>query len=1224
MPSKKIWIFKSLKVCERQANRLLKRRGDNMPTMSEVDIAKVAEEASLATALFSQPQYHMETGTLYQRVGELIGNGVSLIALIAEPGMGKSAFLRDIQKKHPGSPLVVVRRPLGTHKPEGFWAAMLSQLGIKDKRVPATVQEMAELAADTLRKNKNKPLLVLVDCMEEGEALMDSRGAAGLDFSIDQVVTIVATRPGAEAEALVASGAAQVRLDSHSEENYEELSAWLTDYLGDDRSEVVEDIVAKSEGNFFVASCLARAVKNNTLAAHDLDVSPQQLRDVYSSMLDSVVMDSPVDEQDDVVSVLCMLAEAGEPLPAVSLADFLGLTASKVRRILLRIAPVIRCVEQRYSLFNKRFSEMVTKHYSRDLVKIHQQVITYFRVTFPTWEEMDDLYGWFYLGHHCDRLARVSRRCDFSALHMLGEGSYVTAKLNYTKSIAAVLQDLKRCLRAAIEEKNLPRIVGYGLRIPRLRALQAANGLHDLADMGLYDLAMERARLLRSESSRLKAYLLLAWQADSEGLSDIAKQILAEARELVLPDIAAEDLMLTAFLLADLLKNIAVSEVLPVLFNCTSREMVESVVLRIGVARTLDAGKRQEVLRRGMEYAGSFKEEGFDERWRQRLQELIDKISDDDTANTTFYGSEFLKEINNVSCEYGDNDAITEALAKLEESCRPQEHSDGEEVSEEEMQKREETRLNKILENYRTALELVSGVRWESRKTGAIAALTTVLIKHSDEDWVGLAFEELVGLVVSIHLPEKRQRATIAITRLITGKPRIKGWRDVFDRLSALIETFEDARLRVRAWAWLAVAYHESRDFKGALNVINQAASLAFHIADASAQANELSMLASVAIGINHANLARNLAYHYLQVYEAPAKVRVDTEVRAALVVGASANVSEERSLEYLNSSIQAAQEIPDMRVRASLLVALAGGVAKLGETDWARRVQNQALGVARAMEPGSTQSKTLASLAIQEYAWGEVYKADQICKEAEEAANDEDNQAAKREALMSVAVAARVGGNEEKARSLLQEVISCLESVSYEELAGTVDIVQLATLATEVRQRGLVVAYLNRLNQELLTSQGNASDKGFLTLVEAWLVLGEDDKAREALLKINDIATRIKGRIILAKAFIRNNHEEAVDLLGRIPVFAERMRGVRECLNELLRSSGSRQRREINHILAELTMLAIDDEETADLVLGRWISLSTNRQDIIDCVNKLGYSVEELHSGDINAPRED
>ena len=1202
--------------------------------MTEVDIAKVAEEASLATALLSQPQYHMEKGTLYQRIGELIGNGVSLIALIAEPGMGKTAFLRDIQRKHPGSPLVTVRRPLGTSRPAGFWTAMLNQLGIKDKHVPATVQEMAELAADTLRKSKNKPLLVLVDCMEEGQELMDSRGAAGLDFSIDHVATIVATRPGAEAEALVASGAAPVRLDSHSEENYEELAAWLTDYLGAGRREIVGDIVAKSEGNFFVAGCLARAVKNNTLAAHDLDISPQQLRDVYSSMLDSVVMESPVEEQDDVVSVLCMLAEAGEPLPAVSLADFLGLTASKVRRILLRIAPVIRCVEQRYSLFNKRFSEMVTKHYSRDLVKIHQQVITYFRVTFPTWEEMDDLYGWFYLGHHCDRLARVSRRCDFSALHMLGEGSYVTAKLNYTKSIAAVLQDLKRCLRAAIEEKNLARIVGYGLRIPRLRAMHSANGLHDLADMGLYDLAMERARLLHSESSRLKAYLLLAWQAGGEGCTENARQILAEARELVLPDINAEDRVLAAFILADLLKELPAAEVLPVLFNCTTRELVGKVILRIGVARSLDVDKRLEVLRRGIDYVSGFAANGFDVRWKQLLQAVIDKISADEPAGSAFCSSAVIGEINNVYCEYGENEALSEALNKLEQVCSQRQKSVDKEADAEAKSSEEEGEDSSsepgaevygrlIREAYRSALELVSSVRWESRKAGAIAALTKILIKHSDEEWVALAFEELIGVVVSIHLPEERQKATVAITRLVTGHPRIKGWRDVFERLSALIETFEDARLRVRAWAWLALAYHQSRDFKGALSVLNQAASLAFHVADASAQANELALLSSVAVEINQPGLARNLAYHYLQVCEAPAKARVDTEVRAALVVGASANVSEERSLEYLNSSIQAAQEIPDMRVRASLLVALAGGVAKLGETDWARRVQNQALGVARAMEPGSTQSKTLSSLAIQEYAWGEVYKADQICKEAEEAANDETDPVAKREALMAVAVAARVGGNEDKARALLEDVISCLESISYEELAGTVDIVQLATLATEVHQRGLVVAYLNRLNQELQTSKGTASDNGFLTLVEAWLVLGENDKAREALLKIGDISMRIKGRIVLAKSFIRSNPEEAVDLLERIPVFAERMRGVRECLNELLRLPAENQRRDISSVLAALTMLAIDDEETADLVLGRWISISTSRQDIIDCVNKLGYSVEELHSGNINAPKE-
>lgn len=1191
--------------------------------MSEADVTKAVEAGYLSRVIAEQPHYHMEEGHLFRQVRELIGQGASLIVLIAEPGMGKTAFLRDIQSKYPGSPFVSVRRPLGTDQPLGFWTALLNQLGIRDKKVPPNVQAMADLVRDTLKASKDKPLLVLVDCMEDGKGLIDSRGAAGLDFGLDQVTAIVATRPGAEAEALVASGAVDIRLDAHSACNREELASWLSDYLGEERRDIVSDVVQKAEGNFLVASCLASGIKNNTLAPHDLNQSPQLLRDVYSSMLDSVVLSAPKEEQDDVVSVLCMLAEAGEPLPAVSLADFLGLSASKVRRVLLYIAPIIRCEEQRYSLFNRRFSEMVSKHYSRDLVKIHQQVITYFRITFPTWEEMDDRYGWFYLGHHCDRLARVSRRCDFSALHMLGEGAYITAKLNYTKSVAAVLQDLERCLQAAIEEKNLARIVGYGLRIPRLRATHAASGLHDLADLGLYQLALERARLLRAESSRLKAYLLLAWQANGEHQDEVVRQALAEARELVLPDLSPEDRLLMSFIIADLLKTRSVAEVLPVLFNCASPEEVMAVVWRVGLVRQLEKSRSLEVLRRGKDYALGLDDADFGARWSARLQAVTDILERGELSPTfNGYGAALLDEIHNVSFDYGDNEPLDKALQDLGEACALEvtaEAGDDEET----LVARTEERLKQIEAVFAKTLGLVSGVRWESRKVGAIAALTKVLIANCDDVWVPRAFEELIGLVVSVHLPEERQKATVSITRLLVGKKRTKGWREVLDRLGALVDTFEDPRLRVRSLAWLAVAYNSTRDFRGALQLLNQAASLAFHIVDVAAQARELAQLASVAVAIKQPDIARSLAYHCLQVFEAPAKVRIDTEVRAALVVGASANVSEERSLEYMHSSIQAAQEIPDMRVRASLLVALAGGVAKLGETDWARRVQSQALGVARAMEPGATQAKTLASLAMQEYAWGEVYKADQISVEAEQAANDEPDLAAKREALMEVAVAMRLGGQENKARELLQDVISCLDSLSYEELAGTVDIVQLAHLATEVRHRELVEAYLNRLNQELLTSVGPASDKGFLTLVEAWLVLGAEDKAREALTRIRSVATRIKARIVLAKALMSSDAEEGVDTLARIPVFAERMRGVRECVTELMHTTVRSVQRRIPDILAKLTMLAIEDEVTADMVMGRWINLSNNRQAVVDCVSKLGYSLADLQSGNMIAPKE-
>ncbi len=1253
-------------------------------------VKKVAATAEVEKIVPSRPSflpYHAEQGHLCKRIAELVASGTALIALISEPGMGKSAFLRDLQMRHPGSPLVRIRQPLGTHTAEGFWTAMLNQLGIRgDKKVPKTVHEMAELVADTLSKSKSKdkPLLILIDGLENAPELLDSCGVAGFDWDIDQVVTIVAIRPGICAEELVAGGATPVIIDPHSEENREELLFWLSEQFDNDDSGVIHDIVSHSEGNFMVAAYLAKGVLNGTIAAHDLEQSPSELVTVFSSMLDSLVMSIPSEEQEDAVSVLCMLAEAGEPLPAMSLADFLGFSSSRVRRLLARLAQVLHVKDDCYTIFNSRMSSVISQHYSRTMAKVHRQVITYFRVTYPSWEDMDDRYGWFYLGHHCDRLARVSRHCDFSALHMLGEGPYIGAKLDYTKSISAVLKDLRRCLKASLEEESLSRIVSYGLRIPRLRAMHAANGLHDLADMGLYELAMERARLLRSESSRMKAYLLLAWQASEDGKCELARSILNEASQIVQPDIIPEERLLTAFIVADLIKRIPYSEVLPIIFNIVSYEQVAEIIFRVAILRTLDVPRRKEVLRRGLDYVSTIDNQDYVLRWTECFQLISAKLKEEEDDDcTSIYGRELISEINRVSSDYGENEAIGRAFEILEEACATtdaaspvsktldeattpemsaskdvshdskeegQSSSEGDSDSKSDSAadnsddegsdersplyeaaeeaslaiERAVSKRERIVNAYRAALELVSNVRWESRKVGAIAAFTKILIRHSDEDWVAAAFDELVGVIVSVHLPEERQKATVAVTRLVTGQTSAKGWRDVFERLSALIETFENPRLRVRAWAWLALALYEARDYKGAISVLSKAASLAFHITDPTAQGNELALLSSCAVAIGHANTARNLAYHCLQVCEAPSNSRVDAEVRAALVVGASANVSEEKSLEYLSSSIQAAQGIPDMRVRASLLVALAGGVAKLGEADWARRVQNQALGVARAMEPGATQAKTLASLAVQEYAWGEVYRADQICREAEIAANDEENGYAQREALMAVAVAHRVGGREGRARELLKRVIDCLAEVSSEELANTADVVQVATLATECKQRDAVIALLERLSNDIINITGERHDSGLLKLTNAWLLLKEFDKARASLSHITDIQARIKGRILLAVALIRTHHDEAIDILSRIPIFEERMRGVRECATALLSDRSKSRRQEVLHTLSQLTMMAVEDEATADYILGRWIGLNNNRQAVLECAEKLGYSIEDLLAGNMVEPMED
>lgn len=1139
------------------------------------------------------PSSESARASLQASLREALAADVRVWVLVAEPGMGKTTFLRGIMREFAASPFVSVRHPLGTDTPSGFWSALLSQIDLEGSRSPGSPHEAARWAADHLPLAEGNRRLVFVDSIERAVGLLDASGFAGLDELASGVTVAIGARPGPHLDLLASGGAKLVWLDSQSVGNINDIRAWVSERLEGFPPEAVEAVVESSEGNFLVAHHLAEALCSGELAPHDLAETPAALEAALAAMWSELLDTVPVDMHDDVVRVACVLSEAGEPLPAVSIADFLGFSASRVRRVLVYLRPLLHTDKVGHRFFSSRMSGLVASRFRRDLVQVHEQIVSFFRDAYPSWEEMDDRYGWFYLGHHCDRLARTARRRDYSTLHWLGEGPYIKAKLAHTQSLSAVLQDLCRCLRAALEERNLPRIVGYGLRIPRLRAQEAVHGLHDLADLGKFELATERALLLKSESARLKALLLLAWQAAQEERLDTASEILIRARDVVNPDFLDEERLLYAYIMTDLLAVLPQNEVFGVLFNCRSRSRNISVAWRISLMDKLPREIRMEALKLGLHVARQIPDRDERNACQAKLTSEYAALKAMRRGENCESTKALISEVNVVKCDFENHEGLKAALEALEQAQEDPEAA------------------------FHQALEIASGFAWEPRKVQGFAALAQVLTQRADEEWTVKAFDELISVIVSLRSPEERQSAVISITRIITGRPREIGWRGVHMRLGAVIETVEDRVLRVTAWVWLALALHESRDFKGAHDTLNKCASLAFHIDSSEEQVRSLALLSSCAVAIGNPNRARELAFHGLQVAEAPAANKVDVETRAAMVVGVSANVSEERSLEYFDFSIKAAREMPDMRVRASLLSALANGLAELGERDRANAVQDQAVGVARAMDPGAAQAKVLGTLAVQEALWGNVPKADQLLKEAEAAARNEPQQSLRRDALLATAACLRSCGNETNSRSIVIEVYGELEKLTTGQLAQASELAQLAQLVGGNDSRmAKVSALLKRAGKGLRSGNAPTRDEGLLLLAQAWLSLNDLEQAKAEFAAVEGIEERMRGRVLLAKALIRTSPEESLNLLTHIPIFEERMRGVRECTVELLRSGPMSRRKEVLDTLAELTLLAIDDEVTADILVGRWVNLETNRKSVIDALGKLGYSAEAMKSG--------
>lgn len=1117
---------------------------------------------------------------LQSKLEEALDEGVSTWVLVGEPGVGKTAFLRGLAQSFPGSPIVEIRRPLGTHRAHGFWAALLGQLDLGGSRVPEPAHEAARWASDHLPPWDGGVRLVLVDSLERAPELVDSSGFAGLDRNLSGVLVVIATRPGAHLDALCAGGARLFCLDPACPENLAELKGWVSSQKGCEAPETVEAVVRHSGGNFLVARHLVSALQHKLLAVHDLALTPPSLESALAALWDEILDHAPTDLHDEIVQVACALCEAGEPLPATSLVDFLGISATRVRRVLGWLRPLLRHCDSGYRLFHPRMDDFLSRRFRRDLVQVHEQVISFFREAYPSWEEMDDRYGWFYLGHHCDRFARTSRRRDFSVLHWLGEGPFVKAKLARTGSLEAVLEDLRRCLRAALEERDLPRIVSYALRLPRLRAREAAHGLHELADRGNFELARERARLLHREASRLQAFLLLAWQAAEEGNLEGARELLDEAGRVLLHDLPDEAGTLFVAILTELARHLGAEEVLRVLANGRFPNRSASYGLRLARSERLPREVRVKALEAALELARQIEDEAEREHAQAGLSWELASL-----------GVRRKKSPAHPPEPPEDPEGLEEALAEFRNSPEPG-------------------------EAFRGLLEAASRWRWEPRRGAALVFLASEAARRSQEEWVGPALEELAGTLVGIQAPDERHRTLVGVLRAVSGRPRESGWQGLLKRLEAVAETLEELPLRARALGWLALARHESRDLRGAHETLHQAAILALRIPNLEERARVLSVLAGCAAGAGHSARARDLAFHALKAWESPSETRIDSETRSALAMGVAAGVTRERSLELFHTSANAARELPDLRLRANLLCALAQGLARLGEEAWARKLQDQALGAARALEPGVAQSVTLAALAIQESSWGDVARAAQVTREAEQAARAEERIGLRCEAFLAVAAAHRVAADEAGAQGLIREALAELERLPLQELAPALALRQAAGLVRDGQSAEALMDLLRRARKGLKGVAPRTRDEGLLALAQAWLALERFEEARGALAELADRELRIQGRVLLARALVRTRPEEALDLLRRIPVLEERMRGVRECTLELSREVLASRREEVLDALAGLTLLAVEDEATADVLAGRWVNLIADRQAVIDSLRKIGYPIEDLMAG--------
>jgi len=133
---------------------------------------------------------------------------------------------------------------------------------------------------------------------------------------------------------------------------------------------------------------------------------------------------------------------------------------------------------------------------------------------------------------------------------------------------------------------------------------------------------------------------------------------------------------------------------------------------------------------------------------------------------------------------------------------------------------------------------------------------------------------------------------------------------------------------------------------------------------------------------------------------------------------------------------------------------------------------------------------------------------------------------------------------------------------------------------------------------------------------------LGDYENATAEYLQIeDDMKVKSEAKISLAVSMIRNNPKMALQLLASVPIFSLRMRGVKECADELLSDKLAGKRAATLDILAELTLMAVADEKCADMLIAKWVSLSNDRKAITESLTKIGYPIKDVLTGQLNEP---
>ncbi len=956
---------------------------------------------------------------LLEEMQEWLDQGGHRALLIGPPGIGKSRAGREFASRIPGSKLIDFSASTeGTGWPEELEKAS---------------------------KAKKPPTLLVLDALECAPAQVWR--TSRLEFDFPETPKLLIFRPGVHFEAASIPGTRHIMIDPNCPRHSQDIAGYL------------------SQNGLGSLAGLVQTFREAEFLVKDPQNGAVRLDQYYLALWRETTRPHTGAGRILLEQVGLLLADAPESLPLEAISDFTGVPLVQIREAIDDLSPLLGADPGGLTLFSHGLSSFLTRHFSRDLGPVHGRIVSFFRETYPSWQEMHDPYGWRYLVLHCDRLARASRRKDFSILHWLNEGSFSQLKLERTGMLPSVLKDLRLSLLASLETNDLPRVVSFGCRLARLRKHESIATVHRLADAGQLNMARDNAFLVSGESHRFLIWLLFATQTLEGNDIPSTATLLGEAATFPKLNLTEWEVDLAASMLGVMLTHPELNEeagdrIQELLEMDGDPAKASQACKAVGRLTLLSKAQRVAYFERGLEWANKLPKGRFREMRSRELSVRLARLAPEKAPRVRPY---------------------PDVLSKS---------------------KNAEKSFSKLLKEVRDG-------------SLPVATAAASLIPVSDQPWVAAAFLDLTKIMASQEEGDLKWHSLHGLLQSVEDAD----FKDVDDLVLAPLSiaslNLSCPELRSRYLARYAVVLTSKERPMDAQQRISLSAANAFSVVETEDRSLALLHLATMVSATGALGRARDLSYHALEL-----KSRVedlDRETRQLVrLMSTSGTVNQSADeIVRLGESLRFDNSPIEREAKGRALVTLAAGLARLGAEEQARAYREKAIETTRAIENAELRIHLLTDLAGALYSCEEKKEARRLVKEARA---EYDESAKDRGLLSSVGLlrAYVIFENRTQTKKAFERCLQYLDANSFHEWLGSPAVLELLHLSQHLGKTETIVPHLEKARKAK-----SLSDEERLGLLRCELQLGDFEQAENHLSDLEELSARCQGGIDLALAIL-------------------------------------------------------------------------------------------------------